>query len=138
MSTESTDCYVDLWVDKHFQGSCLRLFGPAEYATLVINRTDWGDKVGSLRVGPHAFVLAYEDENFKDRVVSFGPGEAVPDLGALSFDDRMDSLNVVHSLKVFERGSEAVPRKRFVDGVPITGSENQAGRSNPSRRRKKK
>ncbi len=97
------DCYVDIWRDANFGGECLRLHGPAEFPRLLFEQGDWGDQIGSLRVGPRAFVLAYRDPDFKDKQVSFGPNDEVADLSGLKFDDEIDSVRVIDSLKIFDR-----------------------------------
>lgn len=97
------DCYIDIWREANFEGERLRLRGPAEYATLRLAEGDWGDQIGSLRVGPRAFVLAYRDPNFQDKRLTFGPNDEIADLGQLKFDDDIDSVRVIDSLKIFDR-----------------------------------
>jgi hypothetical protein len=97
------DCYIDIWREANFEGESLRLYGPAEFAHMKFEQADWGDQVGSLRVGPRAFVLAYRDQNFKDKQVTFGPNDEVSDLRELKFDDDIDSVRVIDSLKIFDR-----------------------------------
>ena len=97
------DCYVDIWRDADFRGESLRLYGPAEYPRLRFEQGDWGDQIGSLRVGPRAFVLAYRDRDFKDKQVTFGPNDEIADLRAWKFDDDIDSVQVIDSLKIFDR-----------------------------------
>ena len=111
MKPKDADCYVDIWRDANFAGERLRVYGPEEYPRLVFGGADWGDQVGSLRVGPHAFVMAYRDRDFKDRMLTFGPNDEVADLSALKFDDEIDSVKVIDSLKIFDRllGRSAPP-----------------------------
>jgi hypothetical protein len=97
------DCYVDIWRDANFAGECLRLHGPAEFPRLLFEQGDWSDQIGSLRVGPRAFVLAYRDRDFKDKQVTFGPNDEVADLSLLKFDDDIDSVQVIDSLQIFDR-----------------------------------
>jgi hypothetical protein len=73
-------CYVELWVDKNFEGRCLRIDGPTHCPTLRSGAVDWNDSISSLRVGPGAFVEAFPDERFEGRMVRFGPNQEVPDL----------------------------------------------------------
>ena len=100
---EKGGCYIDVWVKANFEGESVRIEGPAEYPSLVFAQGDWGDKVSSLRVGPNAFVIAYQDPNFGERQVAFGPGDEVADLGDLKFDDDIDSMRVIDSLRIFDR-----------------------------------
>ena len=97
------DCYVDIWRDANFAGECLRLHGPAEFPRLLFEQGDWSDQIGSLRVGPRAFVLAYRDRDFKDKQVTFGPNDEVADLRQLRCDDDLESFKVIDSLKIFAR-----------------------------------
>lgn len=97
------DCYIDIWRDADFGGESLRLYGPAEFPRLLFEQGDWGNHIGSLRVGPRAFVLAYRDRDFKDKKVTFGPNDEIADLGGLQFDDDIESVQVIDSLKIFDR-----------------------------------
>jgi hypothetical protein len=101
--TDKGGCYIDVWADANFEGESVRIQGPAEYPTLQFSQGDWGDRIGSLRVGPNAFVIAYRDPNFGDRQVTFGPDDEIADLGGLKFDDEIDSMRVIDSLKIFDR-----------------------------------
>jgi hypothetical protein len=102
MSGKTTDCYIDVWRDAGFEGEAIRIEGPAEHPNLEFSNGDWGDRIGSLRVGPHAFVLAYRDKDFKDAMVAFGPGQEVANLEELDFDDDIDSIKVIDSLKILD------------------------------------
>ena len=101
MAQESGDCYIDVWRDADFRGETMRIYGPAEYAALDFAQGNWGDDIGSLRVGPNAFVLAYHRRDFQDEPVTFGPDDEVADLSQFKFDDDIESLKVIDSLKIF-------------------------------------
>lgn len=103
MPQPTGDCYIDVWRDADFRGETIRIYGPAEYASLNLAQGNWGDDIGSLRVGPHAFVLAYHRRNFQDEPVTFGPNDEVADLSHFKFDDDIESLKVIDSLKIFDR-----------------------------------
>jgi hypothetical protein len=100
---EKGGCYIDVWADANFEGESVRIQGPSEYPTLTFAQGNWGDRIGSLRVGPNAFVIAYSDPNFGERQVTFGPCDEVADLGDLKFDDDIDSMRVIDSLRIFDR-----------------------------------
>ena len=108
---EHGDCYIDVWREANFEGESLRLYGPAEYTHLGFEQGDWSDQIGSLRVGPCAFVLAYRDRDFKNKRVVFGPNDEVADLREWKFDDDIDSMRVIDSLKIFDRllGRNSLP-----------------------------
>lgn len=125
------DCYVDIWRDPDFGGESLRLYGPAEFPRLLFEQGDWGDQIGSLRVGPRAFVLAYRDRDFKDKKIAFGPNDEVADLRGLKFDDDIDSVQVIDSLKIFDR---LLGRT----GTAAGGEEKQGDRKRGKRGGKKK
>jgi hypothetical protein len=101
--TEKGGCYIDVWVKANFEGESVRIQGPAEYPSLIFAQGDWGDRISSLRVGPNAFVIAYRDPNFGDRQVTFGPDDEVADLGDLKFDDDIDSIRLIDSMRIFDR-----------------------------------
>jgi hypothetical protein len=103
MTDKSRGCYIDVWVKANFEGESVRIQGPAEYSMLQFSQGDLRDRICSLRVGPNAFVIAYRDPNFGDQQVTFGPDDEVADLGDLKFDDDIDSMRVIDSLKIFDR-----------------------------------
>ena len=101
MVQKNGDCYIDVWREADFRGETKRIYGPAEYATLELAGGSWSDDIGSLRVGPNAFVMAYHRRNFEDEPVTFGPNDEVADLSQFKFDDDIESLKVIDSLKIF-------------------------------------
>ena len=103
MAEKNGDCYIDVWRDADFRGETLRIYGPAQYASLDLAEGRWGDDICSLRVGPNAFVLAYHRRDFRDEPVTFGPNDEVADLSQFRFDDDIESLKVIDSLKIFDR-----------------------------------
>ena len=131
MGKKSSGCYIDVWRDANFEGEAIRIEGPAEYPNLEFSDGDWGDHIGSLRVGPYAFVLAYRDKGFEDTMIAFGPNQEVANLDELHFDDDMDSIKVIDSLKILDY--------RFEDDAPNCSApaEKQA-EDKPKNRRKNK
>ena len=103
MAQKSGDCYIDVWRGADFRGETMRIYGPADYASLDLAEGRWGDDIGSLRVGPNAFVLAYRRRDFRDEPVTFGPNDEAADLSQFNFDDDIESLKVIDSLKIFDR-----------------------------------
>jgi len=98
----STGCYIEAWRYKNFEGECLTIEGPGGIGDLCSNHMSWCGSIKSLRVGPHAFVLAYADKEYKGKMISLGPGEELADLGNIKFDDEIDSIRIVDSIKVFD------------------------------------
>ena len=105
MAERAADCYVDVWRDADFRGEQLRIRGPAEYPTLAFAEGQWGDDIGSLRVGPNAFVMAFRHRDFRDELVTFGPNDEVADLSQFRLDDDIESMRVIDSLKIFARAA---------------------------------
>ena len=103
MAEKQGGCYVDVWREADFGGEMIRIEGPAEYATLEFEQGDWGDRIGSLRVGPNAFVIAYRGRDFQDGPVTFGPDDECADLAQFKCDDDIESVKVIDSLKIFAR-----------------------------------
>lgn len=132
MTEQKGDCYIDVWRDADFRGETIRLHGPAEYASLDLAQENWGDDIGSLRVGPNAFVLAYHRRHFQDEPVTFGPNDEVADLSQFKFDDDIESLKVIDSLKIFDRlAYNAVLAPETHDDAPVTGDAKP--RPNPNK-----
>lgn len=142
MADRKGDCYIDVWRDADFRGETLRIRGPAEYPMLALAEGRWGDDIGSLRVGPNAFVMAFRRRDFQDELITFGPNDEVADLSQFKFDDDIESVRVIDSLKIFERvdynnapepaAPEAVPEERGEARVP---ANSQKGRRRPGRKR---
>lgn len=101
MAQKNGDCYIDVWREVDFRGETMRIHGPAEYGSLDFARESWGDDIGSLRVGPNAFVMAYRRRDFQDEPVTFGPNDEVADLSQFECDDEIESMRVIDSLKIF-------------------------------------
>ena len=100
--TKNAGCYIEVWSDKNFEGEYLRIEGPGEYHALEFAGLEWGDSISSLRVGPSSFVLVYADREFKGTMMSFGPGQEVSNLEELDFNDDIDSIRLVNSIKIFD------------------------------------
>lgn len=133
MAQKSGDCYIDVWRDADFRGETRRIYGPAEYASLDLDGQNWCDDIGSLRVGPNAFVMAYRRRDFQDELVTFGPNDEVADLGQFKFDDEMESMRVIDSMKIFnhlEYNSAIAPE------TPADGPSEAWPNPNKSRRGK--
>ena len=115
------ECYIDVWREAGFKGETRRLHGPASHPNLHFSEGDWADDIGSLRLGPHAFVLAFREENYTDAMLTLGPNDEVYDLRALDFDNEIESLRLINSLKIFDRlhenvGDTAAATTRAPDG----------------------
>jgi len=137
MAPKNGDCYIDVWRDADFRGETMRLHGPAEYISLDFARGSWCDDIGSLRVGPNAFVLAYRRRDFQDEPVSFGPNDEVADLSQFKFDDEIESMKVIDSLKIFNHldyNAAPAPEVPEVSDAGPEGSDKPHPNPNKGRR----
>jgi len=90
-------CWVEIFEDEDFStdDAHTKIIGPAEYSNLKnINNKDWGDQIDSLIVGPYAHVQAWEDEDYKDTMIEFGPDTRHSNLNELNFGDDIDSIKI--------------------------------------------
>ena len=127
MTHTPNECYIDIWREADFRGETRRLHGPASHPHLHFREGDWGNDIGSLRLGPHAFVLAFRGENYADAMLTLGPNDQISDLRALQFADDIESLRLINSLKIFDRLHEgagdpahAEPREEHSPGQQKT------------------
>lgn len=128
MAQKTGDCYIDVWREADFRGETIRIYGPADYASLEFAQGNWGDDIGSLRVGPNAFVMAYQCQDFQDKLITFGPNDEVADLGQFKFDDEIESLKVIDSLKIFNHldyNSVPAPEEPDADSNSEGGGKTQ-------------
>jgi len=95
---------------------------------LIFAELDFGDSISSLRVGPAAFVLAYAEAGFRGAMVSFGPGDEIPDLDQLSFDDVIDSLRLINSLKIFDESRREENQPKTTARPPNRSGKKRRGR----------
>ncbi|MGX2039030.1 hypothetical protein ACWJKU_02705 [Methylocaldum sp. MU1018] len=114
------ECWLDLYDKPDYEGSHVRLTGPAELSDLKsLSGENWSNRIESLAVGPDAEVFAFRQENFKDTPqgpvnhpyelkawgekdigsyqdlkISFGPGVKAHHLGDLNFHRNINSLQI--------------------------------------------
>ena len=135
MDEKSVDCYVDVWREADFGGEMIRIEGPAEYPALEFEQGDWGDRIGSLRVGPNAFVIAYRRRDFQDEPVTFGPDDECADLAQFKCEDDIESVKLIDSLKIFARvpyNSDLAPETP-ASVTPTTTTPADEPRPNPNK-----
>jgi hypothetical protein len=134
MQSTKLGCFIQLWKDRNFQGATLIVRGPGEFPKLGAEN-DWSNHAGSLRVGPHAFVLAYAKKSFKGRVLGLLPAQEIADLRDYRFNDEIDSLRVIDSLRIFDK--PPLEDIRSLDPVAQLTTPVQVNKTKPGRRRKK-
>jgi hypothetical protein len=86
--------WIIIFEDPDFTGKQQECGEPHAFPNMRFNNTDWGDKVSSIIVGPNTWLRVWEDENFKDDYLTFGPGDHVANLGEFNFDNEVDSMVV--------------------------------------------
>ncbi len=87
-------CWLDVWDGPRCRGRHRRLTGPVDLPYLRLAGGDWTAQVGSLVVGPNAYVLGYEDLNFHDSAFWLLPDQRVDHLDDLACGEEIDSLRV--------------------------------------------
>ena len=92
-------CYVQIWEDENFGDNNDVISGPGKWSNMRglpgANKSDWGDEIDSLRVGPRATVIVWEDEAFGDNSQTYGPGTEKTNLrGNPDMGDQIDSMEI--------------------------------------------
>jgi hypothetical protein len=92
-------CWVHIWEDENFQDDNDVISGPGRWNNMRnlpgANKSDWGDEIDSLKVGPGATVTVWEDEDFKDNSATYGPGTEKTNLrGDPDMGDTIDSMEI--------------------------------------------
>jgi hypothetical protein len=137
MAQKNGDCYIDVWREADFRGETIRIYGPAEYASLEFAQGNWCDDIGSLRVGPNAFVMAYHRRDFQDELITFGPNDEVADLGQFRFDDDIESMKVIDSLKIFNHlAYNSAPNPEAPEASEAEPEGGGKGKPNPNKGRR--
>lgn len=103
-STETTasrvdGCFVQIWEDENYEDSTDIIHGPGRWNNMRglpgANKSDWGDQIDSLKVGPIATVKACEDEGFEDNCQTYGPRTEKTNLrGNPDMGDQIDSMEI--------------------------------------------
>lgn len=89
-------CWARIYDRENFSGENLTLAGPISLADMTgpfgIN---WDDRVKSIETGPAATVTVYDNENYRDLVAQFKPGQRVTDVSKrMGFFDEFASVKV--------------------------------------------
>lgn len=89
-------CWAKFYDDQNYKGDNLTLLGPVDMADMTGPfKIDWKGKISSVETGPKARVLVYDNENFKDLVATFKPGQKSPDVSKkMGFFDEFSSVKI--------------------------------------------
>ena len=90
----SNGCWIDVFEEEALSGKTCRLRGPAAFPGLRVRENGWGDAVGSLQVGPAAYVQCFDSGNFDDTVFWLLPNQAVQALAELDLPASVDSMRL--------------------------------------------
>jgi hypothetical protein len=91
---QSNGCWIDVFDREQFTGNYRRLLGPAEFLGLRIREKDWNENVGSMNVGPCAYVQCFASRDFFNTVFWLLPNQAVENATELDCADSIDSIRV--------------------------------------------
>ncbi|NEX61002.1 hypothetical protein [Noviherbaspirillum galbum] len=95
--TLARGCWVRLFAEPDFQGrDDLTVAGPISVPSLhTPEGVDWHARTESILVGPKATLTVYENKDYRDKTMTFKPGEQVPRLREiLKFTQSIDSLKI--------------------------------------------
>jgi hypothetical protein len=91
-------CWAKLYSRENYAGDMLTLVGPSTLADMDnagFFGLNWDDRVDSLELGPKATMTVYDNENFRDQVAQFKPGQRIADVSKrVGLFDEFASLRV--------------------------------------------
>lgn len=89
-------CWARIFSRANYAGDVLTLTGPLSIADMGGPfGLNWDDKVDSVEVGPKATLTVYDNEQFRDQVAQFKPGQKVADISKpLGFFDEFASVRL--------------------------------------------
>lgn len=89
-------CWAKLHDNPGFTGDTLTLSGPIDMPNMIGPfGIDWKGKVSSIETGAKATLTIFDNEDYRDQVSTFKPGERVADVSKrMGFFDEMSSLKV--------------------------------------------
>lgn len=90
-------CWARLYDNQNFSGDSLTLMGPADMPDMTGPfGIDWKGKISSVETGAKARLLVYDNEEFRDLVATFKPGQKSADVSKkMGFFDEFSSLKIV-------------------------------------------
>lgn len=95
-SAMKSGCWARIYSGTNYSGDTMTLSGPLSIADMTGPfGLDWDDKVDSVEVGPKATLAVFDNEQFRDQVGLFKPGQKVPDVSKkLGFFDEFASVRL--------------------------------------------
>ncbi|NOT85834.1 MAG: hypothetical protein HOP02_13885 [Methylococcaceae bacterium] len=66
VAAKDKDCWAEFFDDTQYTGKHFQLNEPAQLANLnAVNGENWAIRISSLKVGPKATVIIFDNENFR-------------------------------------------------------------------------
>lgn len=97
-SAMKNGCWARLYSRENYGGDMLTLVGPSMLADMDnagFFGLNWDDRVDSVELGPRASMTVYDNENFRDQVAQFKPGQRVADVSKrVGLFDEFASLRI--------------------------------------------
>ncbi len=89
-------CWARIYSGTNYSGDTLTLTGPLAIADMSGPfGLNWDDKVDSVEIGPKATLTVFDNEQFRDQVAQFKPGQKVADISKpLGFFDEFASVRL--------------------------------------------
>lgn len=91
-------CWARIYSRENYAGDSLTIVGPSTLADMDrsgLFGLNWDDRVSSIELGPKATMTVYDNENFRDLVGQFKPGQRVPDIDKRTgFFDEFSSVRL--------------------------------------------
>lgn len=92
-------CWVRVWEDENYRDDSDRICGPGKWPSLEklprVQNDDWGDEIESLKVGPCAMAIVWEEENFHGHFLTLGPHTERSQL-----DGEDESIDQINSMEI--------------------------------------
>ncbi len=93
---QAKGCWVELYSKDGFRGDRLTLVGPLDMAKMRGPfGADWENEVESIRTGPKATVMIFDNENFAEHSEVVVPDKEIADL-----DNRMELFDNFRSMRI--------------------------------------
>lgn len=76
-------CWAKIYSRENYLGDSLTVVGPSALPNMDqsgLFGLNWDDRVNSIELGPKATMTVFDNENFRDIVGQFKPGQKVPDI----------------------------------------------------------
>ena len=90
-------CWAKLYDEDGLKGDSVTMYGPIairDAAGAGVFDIDWKDRISSIAVGPKAQVFIYDNNEFRDLLLTIKPGKSLDINNALSNFDEIKSIKI--------------------------------------------